>query len=287
MGKTLYLDCSAGISGDMTVGALLDLGADAGRLKEVLESIHIDGFSVKITRVEKNGVSCTDFDVALDKELDNHDHDMEYLHGHGDTKETAVDQDGIVRYTDTGEGEDSGSHVHHRSPQDVIDIINSSTATKRAKKIAADIVGILARAESEVHGVPVSDVHFHEVGAIDSIADILAVGVCIDDLDIERTIITSLYDGTGTVRCQHGILPIPVPAVNNIVQDNEIMLYITDTRGEMVTPTGAAIAAALRTDRELPDTYRVLREGFGSGKRDYDSLCYLRAALIDPDHWNS
>ncbi len=287
MGKTLYLDCSAGISGDMTVGALLDLGADAGRLKEVLESINIDEFSVKIAHVEKNGVCCTDFDVILEKELDNHDHDMEYLHGHDDTKETAVDENGIVRYTGPDENTKSGGHVRHRCPQDVIDIINGSTATDRAKKLAGDIVRILARAESEVHGVPLSEVHFHEVGALDSIADILAVGVCIDDLDIERTVITSLYDGTGTIRCQHGILPVPVPAVNNIVRDNDIMLYITDTRGEMVTPTGAAVAAALRTDKELPETYRVLREGFGSGKRDYDSLCYLRAALIEPDHWKS
>ncbi len=287
MGKTLYLDCSAGISGDMTVGALLDLGADSDKLNEVLESIHIDDFSVRISRVKKNGASCTDFDVILEKELDNHDHDMEYLHGHGDTKETAVDENGIVRYTGPDENSDSVAHVHHRCPQDVINIINASTATDRAKRIAADIVMILARAESEVHGVDISEVHFHEVGAVDSIADILAVGVCIDDLDIERTVVTSLYDGTGTVRCQHGILPIPVPAVNNIVRDNDIMLYVTDIRGEMVTPTGAAIAAALRTDKELPETYRILREGFGSGKRDYDSLGYLRAALIEAGHRNS
>lgn len=286
MGKTLYLDCSSGISGDMTVGALLDLGADADKLINVLESIHEKGFLIKIAQIEKNGVSCTDFDVILDKGYENHDHDMEYLYGHGDSEETAVDENGIVRYTYPYEGGDDTGHPHHRHPADVLDVINSSTATDRAKRIAGDIVRVLAKAESEVHGVPESEVHFHEVGAIDSIADILAVGVCIDDLDIERTIITSLYEGKGTVRCQHGILPVPVPAVDNICRANDINLSITDIKGEMVTPTGAAIAAALRTDKELPETYKVLKEGFGSGKRKYDTPCYLKAVLIEPDRWN-
>ena len=245
MEKTLYLDCSAGISGDMAVGALIDLGADADKLTEVLGSIQSKDFIIKIIKMEKNGVLCTDFDVILEnKEVE-----------------------------------------RHRHPSDVMNVINSSSATDRAKSIAGDIVSILAKAESDVHGVSESEVHFHEVGGIDSITDILAVGVCMDDLGIERTVVTSLYDGKGTVQCQHGILPVPVPAVSSIIRDNKITVYITDVHGEMVTPTGAAIAAALRTDRELPQTYRILKEGFGSGKRDFGTSGYLRAVLIEPDRW--
>lgn len=285
MGKTLYLDCSSGISGDMAVGALLDLGADAGRLTEVLDSLKEKRFSIKTDRIEKNGVICTDFDVILEKEYDNHDHDMEYLFGHNEAEQIAVDKDGIVRYTAPDDSGKDLQHTHHRHLSEVLDIIDNSCASERAKKIAEDAFRILAAAEAEVHGVPLSEVHFHEVGAIDSIADILAVGVCIDDLDIERTVITSLNDGKGTVRCQHGILPIPVPAVSSIARNNDITINITDIHGELVTPTGAAVAAVLRTDKELPETFRVIKEGYGSGKRDYDAPCYLKAMLIEPDRW--
>ncbi len=313
MGKTVHLECRSGISGDMLVGALLALGADAGDLTKALESIPARGFMIKISQVEKHGKNCTDFDVILDRDHENHDHDMEYLHGHPDDAPLAVDDKGIVKLAQNDPAQDASDaeiktvephhhvpgsadvhgHGHavqkkehiHRSLSDVMTIINASSASKKAKSIAENIFTVLAQAESEVHDVPLEKVHFHEVGAIDSIVDILAIAVCIDNLDVERVVVTSLSDGSGTVRTQHGILPVPVPAVNNIVLRYDIPLEITDVKGEMVTPTGAAAVAALRTDGQLPGTYRVLKEGFGSGKRNYDAPCYLRAGIIEPDRW--
>ncbi len=297
MGKTLYLECRSGISGDMLVGALLDLGADADLLKSVLESVPADGFSIKISRTQKNGRDCTDFDVILDSKHENHDHDMQYLHGHPDDAPLAMDENGLVRLDDdnkksvvskkedTCENNAHRSKHIHRSLKDVTDIINRSKASNKAKELSEKIFSILAQAESEVHDVPVDKVHFHEVGAIDSIADILAIAVCIDDLGVERVVVPAIYDGSGTVRTQHGILPVPVPAVNNIALKYGITQYITEVQGEMVTPTGAAAVAALRTDEYMPQSYRVVKEGCGSGKRSYDAPCYLMAQIIEPDRW--
>ena len=125
------------------------------------------------------------------------------------------------------------------------------------------------------------EVHFHEVGAVDSIVDILAAAVCFDNLGIDEVIIPQLYDGYGFVRCQHGMMPVPVPAVANIVKDNNINLQITNVEGELVTPTGAAIAAALKTSDTLPKKFSILKMGIGAGKRNYERPSMLRVMLIE------
>ena len=123
--------------------------------------------------------------------------------------------------------------------------------------------------------------HFHEVGAVDSIVDIVAVAVCLDVLDITEVIVPYLCEGTGSVRCQHGILPVPVPAVANIVAEHQIALRITNQAGELVTPTGAAIVAAIRTSERLPENFKIQKIGLGSGKRKYERPSILRAMLIE------
>ena len=152
--------------------------------------------------------------------------------------------------------------------------------TARAKEIAVRIFEILADAEAKAHGVPADQVHFHEVGAVDSIVDIVAVAVCLDNLNVTEVIVPELYEGQGTIRCQHGIIPVPVPAVMNIAGAHGLKLHITDVKGELVTPTGAAIVAAVRTGTKLPDAFEVVRLGMGAGKRDYDCPGMLRAMLI-------
>lgn len=265
MGRKLYLECYSGISGDMTVAALLDLGADPDVLKKALDSLPVQGFQIQITRVLKSGIDACDFHVVLDAEHENHDHDMDYLHGH-----------------DHSHHHDHDHHHHHehRGMKEIREIIHHADMTEHAKALALKIFDILAEAESKAHHVPVEEVHFHEVGAIDSIVDIIAAAVCLDNLQITETVIPVLCEGRGTVRCQHGILPIPVPAVANILKAHQLPVQIVDAEGEFVTPTGAAIAAALMTSRELPKELSIERIGIGAGKRKYERPGILRAMLI-------
>lgn len=275
--QKLYLECYSGISGDMTVAALLDLGADKEVLCEALNSLSISGqFKTKISRVSKAGLDACDFDVLLEHE--NHDHDMQYLHGHHH------DHNHEHHHEHTYEHHHEHTHEHHHTHRGLIEIqgiIRCSKMTDRAKELAEKIFDILANAEAKAHGKPKTEVHFHEVGAVDSIVDIAAVAICLDNLGIDEVIIPTLYEGCGTVRCQHGILPIPVPAVANIVNAENLTLHITETEGEFVTPTGAAIAAAIRTSEKLPESFRIVRTGIGAGKRNYERPSLLRAMLIE------
>ena len=142
---------------------------------------------------------------------------------------------------------------------------------------------IVAEAESKAHGKPIEEVHFHEVGAIDSIVDIISTAVCVDDLGIDDIFVSELYEGTGHVHCAHGLMPVPVPATLNIASANNLTLKITDAKGEMVTPTGAAIAAALKNMDRLPAEYRIRRIGLGAGKKDFPKANILRAMILETD----
>lgn len=245
--KTLYLECFSGISGDMTVGALLDLGADEKVLRQALDSLNVDGYDIKIGRTKKCGIDACDFDVILHQE----------------------------------------HHHVHRNISDIYKIIDQSRISNRAKAISKKIFNIIAKAESKAHGIDIEKVHFHEVGAIDSIIDIVAVAVCIDNLNIEEVIVSKLYEGSGHVKCQHGIIPVPVPAVTNIIIDYSLSIKITDTIGEMITPTGAAIVAALKTKDGFPENYKIRKVGLGAGKKDFERANILRAFIIEEVYPNT
>ncbi len=329
MEHTLYLECYSGISGDMTVGALLDLGADRSVLDQVLKSLPLSGFTVKISQVKKAGLSACDFDVILQQE--NHDHDMNYLHNHVNPvmHETAIqvhtqehsDKQTVQTYshphTLTQDSTPGHSHLHehiprhahthitqsehtqehrhthehatqlththeHRRLSDIYAIIRKADMTETARKTAEKIFTILGEAEAKAHGTSLEEVHFHEAGAADSIVDIISAAVCLDNLNITKVVIPTLYEGSGTIRCQHGILPIPVPATASIIQKHHIPLCLTGVQGEFVTPTGAAIAAAIRTSGQLPEHFEIIRTGIGAGKRTYERPSILRAMLIQP-----
>ncbi|MBR5509986.1 MAG: nickel pincer cofactor biosynthesis protein LarC [Lachnospiraceae bacterium] len=272
--KILYLECGSGISGDMTVAALLDLGADQAVLEKALKSLSIDGFHTVVSRVKKAGLDMCDFHVILDEKHENHDHDMEYLHGH-----THEHHHEHAHHT-----HEHNHHIHeHRGLPEILHIIEDADLTAGAKKIAVRIFEILAEAEAKAHGVPADQVHFHEVGAVDSIVDIVAAAVCLDNLQVSEVVVPKLCEGQGTVRCQHGILPVPVPAVTNIIQAHQIPVQITEVQGELVTPTGAAIVAAIRTSGKLPTVFTVERMGMGAGKRKYERPSMVRAMLLRCD----
>lgn len=273
----LYLDCSSGISGDMTVAALLDLGADRHTLEQALNSLPLDGYEIEIQDVFKSGIRACDFSVKLDSLHENHDHDMEYLHGTSHNHAGHSDSSSDVHT-------DSSRHAHHhasRNLNDIISIIRAGDLTEYAADLSIRIFKILAKAEAFVHGKRIDEVHFHEVGAVDSIVDIVAAAVCLDNLNIKEVIVSPLTDGSGQIRCQHGLIPVPVPAVAAIVMNEGLTLKTSNISGELVTPTGAAIAAAITTKKTLPEEYKIIKMGFGAGKRDYAASGILRAMFIE------
>ena len=342
--KTLYLECYSGISGDMTVAALLDLGADQQVLLDGLKSLNVEGYEIVIGRKEKNSILACDFDVVLDEGYEEHNHTHGHSHDHGHdhehthehehnhdhehthdhehnhehaqehdhthdhehNHEHAQDHEHTYDHDHTHDHEHNHDHIHnhdheythehdhnehspiryghhdHRNLSIINDIIEGSAITENAKSIAKRIFYIVAAAEAKAHGKSIEEVHFHEVGAIDSIVDIVATAICLDNLGIKEVIISELYEGTGFVNCQHGLLPIPVPAVINIATEHQLPLHITNVKGELVTPTGAAIAAAIRTQEALPREMKVLKVGLGAGKRSYQGASgLLRAMLIE------
>ena len=299
MGKTLYLECASGISADMVVGALLDLGADEEGLRQAVASLAVDGFELRITRKAAGAIDACDFDVVLDDEHDGHDHDMAYLYGDLDGAEGQGHEHhhnhGHEHHHNHGhehEHEHDGEHHHehdhdhlhhhtHRTPADIAALIDGAQLSDRAKAWAHRIFDIVTLAEAKAHGVDVADVLFHEVGAVDSIVDVVSAAYCLDDLDVTCGIVSPLAEGQGRVRTAHGVLSVPVPAVTNIVCANGLTLSRLHRDGEFVTPTGAAIAAAVRTRDELPEAYRILGCGYGSGKRAYDPPSTVRALIIE------
>lgn len=252
----LYIEGSAGISGDMTVGALLSLGASADRLRVALGSLGLgDEFSYVVSEKSSHGIAGTDFNVILP-----HSH----CHHH-----------------DAGLGHVHHRHHEHRNLADVEAIIDRGELSDNARMLAKRAFRFVAEAESKAHGKPLDEVHFHEVGAIDSIVDVVSAAVLFDDIGDAECVVTGLTEGGGTVTCAHGELPVPVPAVLNIAMSSGIPLRPSDTKGECVTPTGIALAATFRTRSELPPAYRVVGIGTGLGKRDYGRPAILRILKIE------
>ena len=235
----LYLECYSGISGDMAVASLIDLGIDLKYLKEALESVPIYGYTIKISKVKKNGVEACDFNVIIDE----------------------------------------GHHVH-RNLNDVFMIIKESKITLNAKKLAMKIFYIEAEAEAKAQGVEIEQVNFDEFGVVELIIYIVAVAVCLDYLNINDAVISEIYEGKGHVECQEGFVPIPVPAVTNMVLKYKMPIKITSNDGEMITATGMAIASAIKTKEALPESYVIKAIGVGAGKKDYNNSNILRAYLI-------
>ena len=278
MGRTLYLECYSGISGDMTVAALLDLGASREKLDKALASLHLEGYSLRFGRANKNGIEAMDFDVVL--EGGNHGHHHEQDHGHSHDHVHSHDHE-------THHHAHSHSHEHshgeghvHRGLGEILPMIdNAEEDSPRAKEMTNKVFTVLAQAGGKVHGKPPEEVHFHEVGAVDSIVDIVAACVCLDDLDVETIYASPLWEGCGWVQCQHGLMPVPAPATLELAKIGGLSLHVTGDEGERVTPTGAAILAALGSGESLPESFVVERIGLGAGKKDFPQANILRAMV--------
>lgn len=263
MSRKLYLECYSGISGDMTVAALTDLGVEEAYLRQELAKLHLDGYEIKISRTKKNQITAADFDVILKEDGEMHGHSHDHSH--------------------PGEGHEH-SHSHsHNSYKEISELISQSKLNSRVKEMSLKIFHVIAEAEAKVHGMPVDQVHFHEVGAVDSIVDITAAAICLDKLGFDSILTSELWEGKGTTWCQHGRIPVPAPAVLEMMADHRIPVKFTPVEGEMITPTGAGIAAALTAERKLPERFVVEKVGVGAGKKDFPHANILRAMILNTD----
>lgn len=292
----LYFEMYSGIAGDMTIGALLDLGASKEKLLDDIKSLGLTDYDLVFERVKKNGIDAYNFDVILVGHHHDHNHNHDHAHedGHTHSHEHCHDHD----HNDHGHNhehchehthEDGHSHSHdqdhshshvHRNLDSIAEIINSSNLNENIKKNALGIFDIIGDAEAKAHGIDKSEVHFHEVGAIDSIIDIVGTCICLDDLGVENIYFSDLYEGHGYQMCAHGPMPIPVPAVANILADSRINLNFIGEEGEHITPTGAAIVKYFY--KKAPKSFKIKKVGLGAGNKDFEkSTNILRVMEIE------
>ena len=244
--KTLYFDCSSGISGNMTLGALLEIVGDEKYLLEELKKLNIDGYKIEISKQVKNGITGTYVNVILEHEH-HHSHEDEDEHEHHHHEH---------------------HHHEHRNLNDVNNIIDNSSLDNNTKDLAKRIFLRVAKAESKVHNKPLDEVHFHEVGAIDSIVDIVGTAILINKINPDKIISSIVNDGYGFIECAHGTMAVPVPATSEIFANSNVKFRQIDIDTELVTPTGAAIIAELAEDFITLPAMVTEKIGWGTGTKD-------------------
>ncbi|MCI0524215.1 MAG: nickel pincer cofactor biosynthesis protein LarC [Acidobacteria bacterium] len=276
MTRILYLDCFAGASGDMLLGALLDCGLDFELLRDELGKLGVVGYELSLTRVDRSGISAAKFDVNLTGEP--HSHEPEHSHSHAHSHDHSLSQSHESHH------EHSHSHTHehhnheHRSLSEIKRVISSSGLSEPVKHRAQTIFQRIGEAESKIHNIPIETVHFHEVGAIDSIVDITGACIAFDALKIERIISSPLHVGSGTFKCAHGTYPVPGPATAELLKG--VPIYSNDIEGELVTPTGAAIISTLAESYGQMPIMKIEKIGYGAGTRDYPKFPNALRAII-------
>jgi len=241
--RIMYFDCFSGVSGDMTLGALIDCGADGEFLKGELEKLHITGYKIEIKNSIKNGICGTDVNVILEK----------------------------------CEEHEEGHHNSHRNLMEIEKIINNSQLNENVKDMSKKIFRKLAESEAKIHGRPIEEVHFHEVGAVDSIVDIVGTAICIDYLKIDKFVCSPVNTGMGFVECQHGLIPVPGPATIELLKGMPV--FSSDIKCELVTPTGAAIVSTLCSEYGPLPSMVVEKVGYGCGKKELEIPNLLRVVI--------
>ncbi|WP_206460463.1 nickel pincer cofactor biosynthesis protein LarC [Anaerovorax sp. IOR16] len=290
MERILYFDCFSGISGDMTLGALIDLGVDPSYLKLELEKLYISGYTLEIKSTEQNAIQGTDVIVHLTQDTqETHDHEHphnhhchehhEHHHEHHENNHHEYYHEHLDNDHHNTDLKHHHEHENARNLYDIIEIINQSSIKVRAKEQAISIFTEIAKAEAKVHGKTLHEVHFHEVGATDSIVDIVGTAICLDYLNIDRICCSVIQDGHGFIECQHGRLPVPVPAVSQMLAESKLTLVSSDVQGELVTPTGFGILKATVSDCGTMPKMKVEKIGYGFGKKKTGKFNALRVYL--------
>jgi uncharacterized protein (TIGR00299 family) protein len=251
--KILYFDCFSGISGDMTLSALVDLGVDKDLLIHELQKLNLPGWEIEFSEAVKHGIGAKQINVILDEPSHSHFHLF-----HSPTKHTHV----------------------HRTMSDIVSLIYNSSISAGAKDSAKRIFMRLAVAEAKIHGSTPDEVHFHEVGAVDSIIDIVGTAICLDILAPDKIYASVLHDGYGFVKCQHGKIPVPVPAVTEMLATRQDASFRQlDIEGEMMTPTGAAIVLEISENFGVMPERKIMKTGYGAGKKDFSIPNVLRVVM--------
>ncbi|MBU8789317.1 DUF111 family protein [Oceanobacillus caeni] len=288
--KILYFDCFSGMSGDMTIGALLDAGGDFSHLESELKKLNFaDEYELKMDKVVKNGITGTKFDVVLKNEEHHHDHSHEHTHNHDHSHEHG---EGHNHHTNNHHEHDDHSkdhehhhdhhvhdhahshnhshgdhHHHHRAYRDIVRMISESNLSEKVKHMSLEIFKKIGEAEGKIHGMPLETVHFHEVGAVDSIIDIVGTAILLEQLEVEEIKASPIPTGSGKIHIDHGIYPVPAPATLEILRD--VPIANSEVRGELTTPTGAAIAAVLAKEFCTFPSMKVKKVGYGAGTKTF------------------
>lgn len=291
--KVLYYDCFSGISGDMNLGAMIDLGVDKDYLIGELSKLKLqDEFQLKITTDSRKGISGTKVDVILihehqeechanESEVHTHgedhhhdeEHHHEHSHNHGDGGHSHSHQQAHKH------SHQDSHHHEHRNYRDIESLINSSELSDEVKKLSLNIFMRVAVAEAKVHGKAIEEVHFHEVGATDSIVDIVGAAICATYLKIDKIMCSSVELGSGFVRCAHGLIPVPAPATVEILKGIPVKAGVVPK--ETTTPTGAAILAELVDEFTDKKNFIIEKIGYGVGHRDTEIPNVLRVFLAE------
>lgn len=248
--KILYYDCFAGISGDMHLGAMIDLGVDKNFLQNELKKLGLTGFQLKVSREKRNNISGTRVKVVV--------------------KESQVEK--------KSKGGKKKSHSH-RNLKDIKAIINKSDLNENVKHLSKTMFTKIAESEAKIHNEPIDTIHFHEVGALDSIVDIVGAAICIDHLNVGRIICSTVELGSGFVECKHGKLPIPAPATLDLLK--EVPVKTGGVACETTTPTGAAILATFVDEFNEKAEFTIIETGYGIGERELEIPNVLRICLGD------
>lgn len=269
--KTLYLDCGMGAAGDMLTAALVELLPDPGKFIDEMNALGIPGVQAVREPAVKCGITGTRISVKVegmeeDEYLQAHPHHHEHEH--------------TLDHHEHGHEHEHEYHMHHHHHSGMGDIKRVVSGLDLPEKVERDVLavyGLIAEAESHAHGVPVTEIHFHEVGAMDAIADITAVCLLMDRLAPERVVASPIHVGSGQVVCAHGILPVPAPATAHILRD--VPVYGGQIQGELCTPTGAALLKHFVTEFGPMPVMRTSAIGYGMGKKDFPAANCVRAML--------
>ena len=287
--RTLYLDCGMGAAGDMLTAALLELLPDQEAFLRALNALDIPGVTVTRERVSKCGIGGTHITVRVHGEEESedmhahphdiHEHEHPHHHDHEHTHDAPEhhhhDHDHLHESEHPHGAEPA--HHHHSGLHDISHIVSHLALPDKVKKDVLAVYGLIAEAESRAHGVPVTEIHFHEVGTMDAVADVTAVCMLMDRLAPEQVIVSPVHVGSGQVRCAHGILPVPAPATAYILRD--VPIYGGAVKGELCTPTGAALLKHFATRFGDMPVMRTQAIGYGMGKKDFEAANCVRALL--------